>query len=255
MSALSASSPIQKGKLVDIDLRWVVIEQSVDDRKPEEFKAINKSRYSTVNHYISNHEFVKESHNDAMKIPIDKNHMEALKHSGIDERLAYHISAIFARDPVPVYQTELQDLKDLCKVKQELAASLTEINPEELTGRTRGRSRSNTGDEDIDDGVNTKDHWWMNIPPQNGNSNFENIQSTNWNSLRWKPPPVESEIGWRVEFRPMDIMLTDFENAAMTVMTGMLVNLVTEFDLDFIMPITLVDINMERAHLRNAVVD
>jgi len=53
----------------------------------------------------------------------------------------------------------------------------------------------------------------------------------------------------------MDIMLTDFENAAMTVMTGMLVNLVTEFDLDFIMPITLVDINMERAHLRNAVVD
>lgn len=53
----------------------------------------------------------------------------------------------------------------------------------------------------------------------------------------------------------MDIMLTDFENAAMTIMTGMLVNLVTEFDLDFIMPITLVDINMERAHLRNAVVD
>ena len=95
----------------------------------------------------------------------------------------------------------------------------------------------------------------MKIPPQNGNSNFENIQSTNWNSLRWKPPPVESEIGWRVEFRPMDIMLTDFENAAMTIMTGMLVNLVTEFDLDFIMPITLVDINMERAHLRNAVFD
>lgn len=53
----------------------------------------------------------------------------------------------------------------------------------------------------------------------------------------------------------MDIMLTDFENAAMTVVTGMLVNLITEFDLDFIMPITLVDINMERAHLKNAVVD
>lgn len=51
----------------------------------------------------------------------------------------------------------------------------------------------------------------------------------------------------------MDIMLTDFENAAMTVVTGMIVNLINDFDLDFILPITMVDINMERAHLRNAV--
>jgi len=51
----------------------------------------------------------------------------------------------------------------------------------------------------------------------------------------------------------MDIMLTDFENAAMTVVTGMLVNLISEFDLDFIMPITLIDVNMDRAHLKNAV--
>jgi glutamate--cysteine ligase catalytic subunit len=35
---------------------------------------------------------------------------------------------------------------------------------------------------------------------------FENIYSTNWNSLRFKPPPsFESDIGWRVEFRPMDL--------------------------------------------------
>ena len=51
----------------------------------------------------------------------------------------------------------------------------------------------------------------------------------------------------------MDIMLTDFENAAMTVVTGMLVNLINDFDLDFIMPISLVDENMHRAHLKNAV--
>jgi len=35
---------------------------------------------------------------------------------------------------------------------------------------------------------------------------FENLQSTNWNSMRLKPPPaVDSQIGWRVEFRTMDI--------------------------------------------------
>lgn len=29
----------------------------------------------------------------------------------------------------------------------------------------------------------------------------QNIQSTNWQSLRFKPPPPNSDIGWRVEFR------------------------------------------------------
>jgi len=37
-------------------------------------------------------------------------------------------------------------------------------------------------------------------------SHFENLQSTNWNSMRFKPPPSkDSKIGWRVEFRTMDI--------------------------------------------------
>ena len=30
---------------------------------------------------------------------------------------------------------------------------------------------------------------------------FENIQSTNWQTMRFKPPPPNSPIGWRVEFR------------------------------------------------------
>lgn len=34
---------------------------------------------------------------------------------------------------------------------------------------------------------------------------FENIQSTNWNSVRLKPPPsMDSKIGWRFEFRTME---------------------------------------------------
>ena len=53
----------------------------------------------------------------------------------------------------------------------------------------------------------------------------------------------------------MDICLTDYENAALTVMTGMIANLVNDFDLDFIMPISLVDENMERAHARNGLLE
>jgi glutamate--cysteine ligase catalytic subunit len=78
---------------------------------------------------------------------------------------------------------------------------------------------------------------------------FENLQSSNWNSMRLKPPPsIKSQIGWRVEFRSMDIQVTDFENAAMIVLLLMLNNVITNFDIDFIMPISKVDENFERAH-------
>ncbi|CAH1101819.1 unnamed protein product [Psylliodes chrysocephalus] len=34
---------------------------------------------------------------------------------------------------------------------------------------------------------------------------FENIQSTVWQTMRLKPPPPNTSIGWRVEFRPCDV--------------------------------------------------
>jgi hypothetical protein len=46
---------------------------------------------------------------------------------------------------------------------------------------------------------------------------FENIQSTNWQTLRFKPPPPNSPIGWRVEFRPMECSFTEYENAAFSI--------------------------------------
>ena len=74
--------------------------------------------------------------------------------------------------------------------------------------------------------------------------------------MRFKPPPSkESTIGWRVEFRTMDIQLTDFENTALIVLTGMLVNLVNNFDLDFIIPISKIDENMDRAHKRDGLLN
>lgn len=49
----------------------------------------------------------------------------------------------------------------------------------------------------------------------------------------------------------MDIQLTDFENCALTIAVGMIANIVNTFDLDFILPISLVDENMKRAHNRD----
>jgi hypothetical protein len=90
-----------------------VIEQSVDCRSAEERdpknkdKYIPKSRYSSMNHYISNHQYVQDSHNDATPIKFFEEHKQLLKdNTDIDDRLAEHIARLFVRDPVPSYEGE-----------------------------------------------------------------------------------------------------------------------------------------------------
>lgn len=82
---------------------------------------------------------------------------------------------------------------------------------------------------------------------------FENIQSTNWNTMRFKPPPPGTDIGWRTEFRSMEVGLTDFENAAFSVFIVLLSRVILAFNLNFYIPMSKVDENMETAHLRGAV--
>lgn len=82
---------------------------------------------------------------------------------------------------------------------------------------------------------------------------FENIQSTNWQHMRFKPPPADNSIGWRVEFRPMEIQITDYENAAFSVFIVLITRAILSFDLNFYIPITRVSENMETAHRRDAV--
>lgn len=82
---------------------------------------------------------------------------------------------------------------------------------------------------------------------------FENLQSTNWQHMRFKPPPPGNDIGWRVEFRPMEIQMTDFENAAFAIFIVLITRAILSFDLNFYIPIPRVTENMERAHTRDAV--
>ncbi|CAE6420552.1 unnamed protein product [Rhizoctonia solani] len=81
---------------------------------------------------------------------------------------------------------------------------------------------------------------------------FESLQSTNWQSLRFKPPPANSAIGWRVEFRTMEVQPTDFENAAFSVFVVLLSRAILSFGLNFYIPISRVDENMARAQRRDA---
>jgi glutamate--cysteine ligase catalytic subunit len=88
-----------------------------------------------------------------------------------------------------------------------------------------------------------------------GSNHFENIQSTNWQHMRFKPPPPDADIGWRVEFRSMEIQITDFENAAFSVFIVLLTRAILSFDLNFYIPIPRTTENMETAHIRDAVLN
>lgn len=81
---------------------------------------------------------------------------------------------------------------------------------------------------------------------------FENIQSTNWQTMRFKPPPPNSSIGWRVEFRPCEAQISDFENAAIVCFVVLLTRVILSYQLNFLTPISKVDENMKTAQKRDA---
>ena len=89
---------------------------------------------------------------------------------------------------------------------------------------------------------------------------FENLQSTNWQHMRFKPPPPgpnggPSPMGWRVEFRSMEIQMTDFENAAFSIFIVLITRAILSFDLNFYLPIPRTTENMSTAHKRDAMLN
>lgn len=95
----------------------------------------------------------------------------------------------------------------------------------------------------------------INPQSEDDTDHFENIQSTNWQSMRFKPPPPQSSIGWRVEFRPTEVQLTDFENAAFATFIVMLTRAIMSYKLHFVLPISKVHENMQKAQKRDAVLN
>ncbi|KAI7862999.1 glutamate-cysteine ligase-domain-containing protein [Spinellus fusiger] len=209
MMALTAASPTFRGYLADVDCRWNVIAAAVDDRtrgersleplKDDRF-VINKSRYDSIDTYLSRDPTNKPKYND-LDLVYDHNIYDKLRENDIDDLLAKHVSHLFIREPLVIYE-ELLDQDD----------------------------------------TSSSDH-------------FENLQSTNWQTVRFKPPPPNSNIGWRVEFRSMEVQLTDFENAAFSVFAVLLTRVILSYKLNLYIPISKIDSNMQTAQKRGAVLD
>ena len=93
---------------------------------------------------------------------------------------------------------------------------------------------------------------YINVNDNESTYHFETIQSTNWQNVRFKPPPLNSNIGWRVEFRSMELQLTEFENAAFSVFVTLISRAILFYGLNFYVPISKIDKNFHLAHLNNA---
>jgi len=99
------------------------------------------------------------------------------------------------------------------------------------------------------------------VDDRESTEHFDSLNSTNWQTVRWKPPPRTSgadlpntpHVGWRAEFRSMEVQLTDFENAAFSAFIVLITRVLLVFDLDFKVPLSKVDDNMNRAQTPNSV--
>jgi len=92
------------------------------------------------------------------------------------------------------------------------------------------------------------------VDDETNTNHFENLQSTNWNNVRFKPPPgMDSEIGWRVELRTIEAQLTAEECVAFCMFSYFIAEMVVKREYNLYLPISKVDENFKRAQVRNAI--
>ena len=234
MLALTAGTPILRGWLLDEDCRWDIVGEAVDDRTKAErgevasgadiedermagrgVTRLAKSRFGAIDCYLCN---------------CKKGKLSTCARGGEDYN-----------DIPLVYEEEHYNRLIKSGVDQVLAKHVAHLFARDPLVIFPDRV-------DLDDRA-CSDHW-------------ESLQSTNWQTVRWKPPPFhkgvmdtksENHIGWRVEFRSMEVQMTDFENAAFVVFVVLLSRVILGLELNTYIPISKLDENIRTAHKRDAV--
>jgi len=227
MLALTAATPIHHGRLAATDVRWSSIAQSVDDRTPAELG---------IGPQTPDGDLAGEG-----ITPMPKSRYDSIS------CFIYQCEKFGHRAP---FTSKYNDIK--CPTDKNSYSVLRTAGVDH--GLSYHVAHLFTRDPLVifDDSIfiddeAASDHW-------------DNIQSTNWQTVRWKPPPTKKspddpDIGWRVELRSMEVQLTDFENAAYVVFIVLLTRVLLAFDLNLYIPISKVDANMKRAHGMDAVLN
>lgn len=238
MLALTSAAPLFKGFLSNQDVRWNLISGAVDDRTPyerdvqplrvgREFGGISperqhqtqripKSRYDSIDSYLG----------DLISNPL------------MNEEPKYgYFSPVLNDINPPINEKVFKKLIQNPRFDAPLALHFAHLfTRDPLVIYNERIHQNNEFDTD----------------------HFENIQSTNWQTLRFKVPSQlsspdnKARPGWRVEFRPMEIQITDFENAAFSVFIALLGQAILAKDFNFYIPMSKVEANMKTAHSRDA---
>ncbi len=183
--ALSAATPIHRGRLVDTDVRWDVISASVDDRTRVERGEVEgatahrrslpipemagggvirqpKSRFGSASRFIYSHKAAttnEDSSSDDAAIQAGAN-----KHNNKRMIEGEHFNDL----DVPLDVDALK-LMTSGNVDHTLATHVSHLFSRDPLVLFEGRI------DEIDD--------------EREIEHFENLQSTNWQTVRWKPPP------------------------------------------------------------------
>lgn len=233
MLALTACCPIVKGTLVETDARWSIIAASVDSRRAEEVAELTPLHEPCVSPCVADlparrtGEAIGESGGSFFGT-IKKSRYDSVSlYIGTSRHYDEKYNDIVVRSNEYVQERLLKAGMD-----DKLARHFGHLFIQDPLVVYRDKLK-------MDDASHT-DH-------------FENIQSTNWQTVRFKPPPPNSNIGWRVEFRSMELQFHDFENAAHVIFVALMTRVLMQFRMNLYMPISQVDVNMERAQRRDAV--
>jgi glutamate--cysteine ligase catalytic subunit len=285
MLALTAATPFFRGRVADIDVRWTVISQSVDDRtKVEKGLENNPDGSAPAEFNISG---------AAVATPAAAAAVAAA--GAVSAAVSSSSSSSSSSSVAPSPSPSPDDVADPAAVAAAAAAASAAAGPQVAQRLYKSRYDSISTYLSLEDDFKSKyndlpceidpvsyralldagldellarhvAHLFVRDPlviydehvlldDSKSSDHFENLQSTNWQSVRFKPPTAGSSIGWRVEFRTMEVQLTDFENAAFTVFIALVSRALLYFNLNFYIPLSKVDENMGRAHKRDAVLE
>jgi len=223
--ALTAATPFLRGWICDDDTRWGQVAQSVDDRTAAE-RGLEGS---------------EEAPGDDRLAGRGVRRLQKSRYDGIDCYIGEGPEAAEHNDVPLVLDEDFVERLRAGGVDETLARHVAHLfNRDPLVIFS---DRVHLDDE------HDVDHW-------------ENLQSTNWQTLRWKPPPPEkaaldsthaSHIGWRVEFRSMEVQMTDFENAAFTAFVILVSRMILAKRPNLYVPISKLEESMQAAKRREAV--
>ncbi|KAK5696378.1 hypothetical protein LTR17_024254 [Elasticomyces elasticus] len=208
MMALSAATPLLKGRLVETDTRWAQLSMAADDRTASE-KTNLPPPLGISPMYLQDRESVQKLNTS---LPPELEAMvEEFTGSGIDLAMSRYLAHALSRDPLIPTQR----------------SSTTDPSP--------------AGDEGDVRVMELVTHL-----------------STFWPHVRLKfplAPGASLSLPWRLEFRPLEVQPTDFENASFVVFMRLLQMTISHFDLDLCLPMPLVVENMRYAQAKAAALE